>query len=70
MVEVLGSRELISDAPTHWDVVPQVQVTLNTRQNIMANVGARIPVDGSDRNVQVMGYLLWDWFDGGLLDGW
>jgi hypothetical protein len=36
----------------------------------MANVGARIPVDGSDRNVQVMGYLLWDWFDGGLLDGW
>jgi len=70
MVEVLGSRELISDVPTHWDVVPQVQVTLNTRQNIMANVGARIPVDGSDRNVQVMGYLLWDWFDGGLLDGW
>ena len=70
MVEVLGSRELISDAPTHWDVVPQVQVTLNTRQNIMANVGARIPVDGSDRSIQVMGYLLWDWFDGGLLDGW
>ena len=70
MVEVLGSRELVADAPTHWDVVPQVQVTLNTRQNIMANIGVRLPVDGSGRDTQVMGYLLWDWFDGTLLDGW
>jgi len=26
--------------------------------------------DGSSRATQFMFYLLWDWFDGGLLDGW
>ena len=70
MVEVLASGELESDAPIHWDLVPQIQVTLNTRQHVMANVGVRLPVDGSGRDPQLMVYLLWDWFDGGFLEGW
>jgi hypothetical protein len=34
MVEVTGSRELMSGVSTHWDVVPQVHFTVNTRQHI------------------------------------
>lgn len=70
MIEVLGSRELVSGAEVHVDLVPQMQVTLNTRQHIMLNLGARIPVDDPGRDTQVVVYLLWDWFDGGLFDGW
>lgn len=70
MVEVLGARELVSGAEVHWDLVPQFQVTLNTRQHVMANVGVRIPVDDPGRDTQVVVYLLWDWFDGGFFAGW
>jgi hypothetical protein len=71
MVEVLGSRELTSGAPTHWDVVPQMHVTLSTRQHIRANLGVRVPVnDRTGRSTQVLGYFLWEWFNGGLTAGW
>ena len=71
MVEWLASRELDDDATVQWDVVPQMQVTLNRRQHIMINVGVRIPVnERTGRSTQVITYFLWDWFDGGLLDGW
>jgi len=71
MVELIGSRELITGASTHWDVVPQVHVTLNTRQHVKANVGVRIPVnDREGRSAQFLSYFLWEWFGGGLFDGW
>jgi hypothetical protein len=71
MVEVLASRELTSDVNTLFDVVPQIQVTLSKRQHIRFNVGVRLPLnETADRNLAVMGYLLWDWFDGGLFEGW
>lgn len=71
MVELVGARELTSGATDHWDVVPQVQVTLSTRQHVMANVGLRVPVnDTRGRDTQLMFYLLWDWFDGGIHEGW
>ncbi|MFW6157283.1 MAG: c-type cytochrome [Balneolaceae bacterium] len=70
MVEVLGSREMESGAVNQWDIVPQMQVTLNQRQHVMLNVGVRIPADDASRDTQVMVYILWDWFDGGFLEGW
>ncbi|MGD8427424.1 MAG: cytochrome c [Balneolaceae bacterium] len=70
MVEFLGARELESGAQTQWDIVPQMQVTLNKRQNIMLNVGVRMPLDDPSRDTQLMVYFLWDWFDGGLFEGW
>ena len=71
MVEVLAARELASGSDTTLDLVPQLQVALNTRQHILLNVGVRIPVGNKqDRKPQVVMYLLWDWFDGGFLDGW
>jgi hypothetical protein len=71
MVELVASRALEDAATAHWDLVPQVQVTLNTRQHIMLNVGVRAPLnDRRGRHPRLMVYLLWDWFDGGLRDGW
>ena len=71
MVELLAARELETGHTVEWDVVPQMQVTLNRRQHLMINGGVRIPVTGRDeRHAQVITYFLWDWFDGGLRDGW
>lgn len=71
MIEVLASRELVSGEDVALDLLPQIQVTLNTRQHVMLNIGVRIPVtDASNRNFQVLVYLLWDWFDGGFFEGW
>jgi mono/diheme cytochrome c family protein len=71
MVEFLADRELGDGEKISWDIVPQFQVTLNRRQHLRANFGIKIPLsDFSDRPVQVMFYVLWDWFDGGLRDGW
>ena len=71
MVELLGARELVSGAETNWDIVPQIQITLNTRQHIMMNVGVRAPLNNEEgRTTQVVAYLLWDWFDGTLFEGW
>jgi mono/diheme cytochrome c family protein len=71
MVELLADRELESGQKTNWDLLPQFQVTLSARQHIRANIGIRLPVnDAGIRPKQIMFYLLWDWFDGGLRDGW
>lgn len=71
MVEWIAARDLESGATVKWDVVPQMQVTLNRRQHLMINIGVRVPVtQRSGRATQVITYFLWDWFDGGLRDGW
>lgn len=71
MFEVIASRDLGGGADIQWDLVPQFQVTLNTRQHVMANFGLRIPTeDEPGRDTQFVFYLLWDWFDGGVLEGW
>lgn len=71
MIEVLGSRALVGDADTEWDAVPQIQVTLNRRQHVRLGVGVRLPLnDTGERDPVVRLYVLWDFFDGGLTDGW
>lgn len=71
MLEVLAARELEEGADVSWDVLPQLQFTVNTRQHIMMNVGVRLPVtDSANRDTELLVYILWDWFDGGLLEGW
>lgn len=71
MVELLAVRELASGAKIDLDVVPQFQVTLSKRKHIMANVGVRLPVNNTaGRTTQVVFYLIWDWFDGTLFEGW
>jgi hypothetical protein len=71
MLEIVGSHTLEGAADTSWDLLPQLQVSLNTRQHILANLGVRVPVsDASTRDAEIMLYVLWDWFDGGLREGW
>jgi hypothetical protein len=71
MIEVAAVRELQEGRRTEWDVLPQLQVSLSKRQHILISGGVRIPVNAQEgRHPQVLTYLLWDWFDGGLRDGW
>ena len=71
MLEIVSDRDLEDGAKTNVDLLPQFQVTLNRRQHIRVNVGLQMPVTNTaGRSRQVVFYFLWDWFDGGLLDGW
>lgn len=70
MVEFLGAKELEGGTAV-WDVMPELHFTLNQRQHIMANVGVRFPLtEAEGRDPQFMFLLLWDWYDGGLFEGW
>jgi hypothetical protein len=69
MAELLIAKPTDGDA--EWDVVPQMQVSLSALQHVLLSVGVRIPMTArEDRPVQVMTYVLWDWFDGGLFQFW
>jgi hypothetical protein len=71
MMEFLAARDLTDRAKTDWDVLPQMQVTISKRQHVRADLGLRIPVTNTTgRQKQVVFYLLWDWFDGRLNEGW
>jgi mono/diheme cytochrome c family protein len=71
MFEFLAARGLIDRAKTNWDVLPQMQVTISKRQHIRGDLGVRIPVNNTEgRPIQLMLYLLWDWQDGRLNEGW
>jgi mono/diheme cytochrome c family protein len=71
MIEVLGARELESGAETEWDLAPQLHVTINTRQHVQGNIAVRLPLTDTDtRDPQLAVFVLWDWFDGGLFEGW
>jgi len=71
ILEALVTRDLVRGAETNIDLVPQLQITLNQRQHIQFDIGVRIPVNHTEgRDTQVVFYFLWDWFDGGLRDGW
>jgi len=71
MVEFVAARDLVDQARTNWDVVPEMQVTISRRQHIRANIGFSKPfTNTASRPSQVVFYLLWDWADGKLTKGW
>jgi mono/diheme cytochrome c family protein len=73
MVEVVADRALLTGArtKTSWDVIPEMQVTISRRQHIRGNLGFRQPfTNTTGRPNQVFFYLLWDWADGKLTEGW
>jgi mono/diheme cytochrome c family protein len=71
MFEVVSDRDFVEGASANVDVVPQFQVTLNRRQHVRVNVGLQLPVTNTEgRSKQIVCYFLWDWFDGGLFEGW
>jgi cytochrome c553 len=71
MFEFLAQRDLIDGSKTDWDVLPQMQVTISHRQHIRGDLGVRVPVSNTTgRAVQLQLYLLWDWQDGKINEGW
>jgi mono/diheme cytochrome c family protein len=71
MVEFVAARDLVNGARNNWDVVPQMQVTISRRQHFRVNVGYSKPFTNTGgRHGQVVFYVLWDWFDGKLNEGW
>lgn len=71
MLELLAARRLATNAETEWDVLPEVQVTLNRRQHVRIGAGIRVPVNQTDHpRKSAMFYLLWDWYEGGFFQGW
>jgi mono/diheme cytochrome c family protein len=71
LVEVAGTRDLVSGAPVDWNAVPQFQLSLSALQHVRASVGVNIPLTQRDRrHSQILAYILWDTFDGPLFEGW
>ncbi len=71
MLEFAVVRELERGQAAEWDVLPQMQLSLSKRQHVLVSGGLRVPLtERGERHVQLLTYLLWDWFDGGLRDGW
>jgi len=69
MLEVLAAAP--ESGRTEWDVVPQLQISLSKLQHVLVDVGVRVPLnEREERKPQVLMYLLWDWFDGGLFEFW
>lgn len=80
---VFPALEVVADVPFHresgpgradavqFSVVPQARIGLNRRGNIALNVGAEVPVNETDRyDWRGYVYFIWDFADGGLLEGW
>jgi mono/diheme cytochrome c family protein len=71
MVELIADRDLVSGATTNVDVIPELQIPMSKRMHILGNIGFKFPANNTEgRPRQVMFYVLWDWVDGGLLQGW
>lgn len=71
MVEFVASRDFQKGAKADWDVLPEMQVTISKRQHVRADVGVQTPfTNTAGRSPQVVFYLLWDWADGKLWEGW
>ncbi|MBT7951414.1 MAG: cytochrome c [Gammaproteobacteria bacterium] len=52
-------------------LIPQTQIGLNKRGQVMLNLGAEIPLNDSGRyDYRWYAYLIWDFADGGLFSGW
>jgi hypothetical protein len=71
MMEFIAERDLVDLAKTKWDVLPQMQVTISHRQHIRGDFGVRVPATNTTgRAIQLQLYLLWDWQDGKIDEGW
>lgn len=71
MLEFVAKRDLEGGAATVVDAIPQMQISLNTRQHVLANIGLLVPTtETAGRSMRLMVYVLLDWFDGGFFEGW
>ena len=70
-VEFLSAHDFSPRAGVDMDIVPQLQVSISRRQHILFSAGERIPLNNTAaRKPQTVFYLIWDWYDAGLFQGW
>jgi mono/diheme cytochrome c family protein len=71
MAEFIADRNFATGAKTNWDIIPQMQIPISKRMHILASLGLRIPMNNTaERAKQLMFYVLWDFVDGTLKQGW
>jgi hypothetical protein len=72
MLELVTTRVFARGEPDfEVDLAPQLHLALNRRQHVRLSLGARVPLTQTrERPVRALLYVLWDWYDGGLADGW
>jgi hypothetical protein len=71
MIELAGERPTGGDGETTWDFAPGLQVTLSARQHVrLAFAWLKPLTQHTERESRLLAYVLWDWADGGLLEGW
>ena len=71
IMELVADRDFAKAASTNWSVVPQMQIPLSKRLHVLGSIGVSLPVNNTaDRQKQLMFYLLWDFADGSLKEGW
>ncbi len=71
IMELIADRDFIKSAVTNWSVIPELQFPLSKRLHVLGGLGLSLPVNNiSDRQKQLMFYLLWDFADGSLKEGW
>ena len=52
-------------------LIPQAQIGLNKRGHVMLNAAFEVPVNETERyDYRGYLYLIWDFADGGLFEGW
>ncbi len=69
IAEVIVARP--NGGTAEWDIVPQMQITLSKLQHVLLSLGVRVPINERlERKPQVLTYVVWDWFDGGLFQFW
>jgi len=65
-----GEGDAREDA-VQYSLVPQARVGLNKRGNIALNLGLELPLNETERyDWRAYVYFIWDFADGGLLEGW
>jgi hypothetical protein len=71
MAEFIYDRDLVKGAPNNWTILPGIQIPLSKRLHVLAGVGYAIPANHTEeRQRQAMFYVLWDFADGKLTQGW
>src|SRR5580700_2937929 len=62
MLELTADHDLRAGATTNLSLVPEFQVTVNTRQHIRAALGYQVALNNAATQTnQVIFYFLWDW---------
>jgi mono/diheme cytochrome c family protein len=70
MLEFQVVREMGNESLTLYSYVPEMQISISKRRHVRINLGVIIPMNELDtRPLQGTTYLMWDWFDGGLNEG-